>query len=160
MIMEFIYLIVGIVIGFVIAWLLARTKNNGSTTALQQQLFSLTKEKDAVIVETDKAKSIAEDRYNILKTEYDKNQSELRDEREKSQLLNNRISKAETEFRNMQQKLCDQKAEMEELQKKFTTEFENIANKILKTHTQEFAQSGLKSMGEILNPLKEKDSRF
>lgn len=154
--MEFIYLIVGIIIGFVIAWLLARTKNNASTTALQQQLSQLSKEKDAVIAETDKAKSIAEERFNKAKEELQLISEELKKEKETTLLQSNRLSKAETEFKNLLEKLNTQKAEMEELQKKFTTEFENIANKILKTHTQEFAQSGLKSMGEILNPLKEK----
>ena len=154
--MGFIFLIVGIIIGFVIAWLLARTKNNASTTALRLQLFTLTKEKDAVIVETDKAKSIAEERFNKAKEELQLISEELKKEKETTLLQSNRLSKAETEFKNLLEKLSTQKAEMEELQKKFSTEFENIANKILKTHTQEFAQSGLKSMGEILNPLKEK----
>jgi DNA recombination protein RmuC len=45
---------------------------------------------------------------------------------------------------------------MEELQKKFTIEFENVANKILKTHSQEFTQTNVKNIGEILNPLKDK----
>jgi DNA recombination protein RmuC len=154
--MGFIFLIVGIITGFVIAWLLVRSKNNASATALQQQLFTLTKEKDAVIVELDKAKSIAEERFNKAKEELQLISEELKKEKETTLQQSNRLSKAETEFKNLLEKLNTQKAEMEELQKKFSTEFENIANKILKTHTQEFAQSGLKSMGEILNPLKEK----
>jgi DNA recombination protein RmuC len=154
--MGFVFLIAGIIIGFVIAWLFVRTKNNTSTTDLQQQLYNITKEKDTVIFETDKAKSIAEERFNKAKEELQLITEELKQEKEKTLQQSNRLSKAETEFKNLLEKLNTQKAEMEELQKKFSTEFENIANKILKTHTQEFAQSGLKSMGEILNPLKEK----
>jgi DNA recombination protein RmuC len=154
--MGFVFLIAGIIIGFVIAWLFARTKNNASATTLQQQLSKLSREKDAVLAETDKAKSIAEERFNKAKEELQLITEELKQEKEKTLQQSNRLSKAETEFKNLLEKLNTQKAEMEELQKKFSTEFENIANKILKTHTQEFAQSGLKSMGEILNPLKEK----
>jgi len=49
---------------------------------------------------------------------------------------------------------------MEELQKKFTLEFENVANKILKQNTVDFTQVNQKNIGEILNPLKEKILTF
>jgi uncharacterized membrane-anchored protein YhcB (DUF1043 family) len=41
--MGFIFLVAGIIIGFIIAWLFVRNKNNASTATLQQQLFTLTK---------------------------------------------------------------------------------------------------------------------
>jgi DNA recombination protein RmuC len=158
--MDFIYLIAGIIIGFVIAWLFARNKNHFASMALQQQLSQLTKEKDFVIAETDKAKSIAEERFNKAKEELQFISEELKQENEKTLQQSNRLSKAEAEYKNLLEKLNTQKAELEDLQKKFSTEFENIANKILKTHTQEFAQSGLKSMGDILNPLRDKIADF
>ncbi|MCD4665129.1 MAG: DNA recombination protein RmuC, partial [Bacteroidales bacterium] len=45
-------------------------------------------------------------------------------------------------------------------QKRFTTEFENIATKILKQNSQEFALANQKNIGDILNPLKEKIQNF
>jgi DNA recombination protein RmuC len=84
----------------------------------------------------------------------------LTTEQEKSDLLGNRITKAEVEYRNVVEKLNTQKAELEEIQKKFTTEFENIANKILKQNSQEFTTTNQKNISDILNPLKEKIQLF
>jgi len=104
----------------------------------------------------EKDKEIAEDRYRQLLKSCEVIDVELKAERSKSEELGKRISKAEVEFINLR----SQSAEKEEIQKKFTTEFENIANKILKTHSQEFTQTNFKNIGEILNPLKEKITDF
>ena len=158
--MEILLIIIGLLIGFVLGWLALSMKKQADIARSEKQLHDLETEKNTFIATLDKAKGIAEDRYNTLKTDYNKLLNDLTEEREKSLLLNNRISKAETEFRNLQQKLSEQKTEMEDLQKKFTSEFENIANKILKTHSQEFTQVNNKNIGEILNPLKEKITDF
>ena len=49
---------------------------------------------------------------------------------------------------------------MEDLQKKFTIEFENIANKILEKNSEKFTTTNQKNMGDVLNPLKEKIELF
>ncbi len=154
--MDIVFIITGLIIGFVLGWVVINMRKQGENIKSEKLLHDLETEKNNIISGLDKAKSIAEDRYNTLKCEHEKTLAELNVEREKSLALNNRISKAETEFRNLQQKLSEQKTEMEELQKKFTTEFENIANKILKTHSLEFTQVNIKNIGEILNPLKDK----
>jgi DNA recombination protein RmuC len=158
--MEFLFIAIGLIFGFALGWLAVRLNKQSGAGDAEISIRKLEIEKNNYIASLDKAKGIAEDRYNILKAEHDKLLIELRDEREKSQTLNTRISKAETEFTNLRQKLAEQKMEMEELQKKFTTEFENIANKILKTHSQEFTQVNLKNIGDILTPLREKISDF
>jgi len=158
--MDFLFIAIGLIIGFALGWLtVSLMKQSGAGDAVNR-LRDLETEKNNFIASLDKAKGIAEDRYAMLKEEHDKVLNELHDEREKSQSLNTRISKAETEFTNLRQKLAEQKTEMEELQKKFTIEFENVANKILKTHSQEFTQSNFKNIGEILNPLKDRIGDF
>lgn len=154
--MELLFIITGLVIGFALGWLVVSLRNKSGAGETESRIHNIEAEKNNLIATIDKAKGIAEDRYAVLKTEYEKVLEDLRLEREKSQSLNSRISKAETEFTNLRQKLAEQKAEMEELQKKFTVEFENIANKILKTHSQEFTQTNVKNIGEILNPLKDR----
>jgi DNA recombination protein RmuC len=64
------------------------------------------------------------------------------------------------EYLNLQEKLQTQKAELEEIQKKFTTEFENIANKILEKNSEKFTAANQKNISEVLNPLKEKINLF
>ncbi|HNW96813.1 MAG TPA: DNA recombination protein RmuC [Bacteroidales bacterium] len=158
--MEILYIIIGIVIGIAIGWLLSVNKNKQQTSEMQSKLQEAEMKKISELAASDKAKEIAEDRYKQLFDNYNNVDAELKSERIKSEELGKRISKAEVEYRNLLEKLNTQKAEMDELQKKFSTEFENIANKILKTHSQEFTQTNLKNIGEILTPLKEKIGDF
>jgi len=61
---------------------------------------------------------------------------------------------------NLETKLKEHKAEVDQLQKKFSLEFENIANKLLKQNTTDFAEANQKRLSEILNPLKENIKSF
>ena len=158
--MEIIYILVGLIIGFAFGLLLSLYKNKAVLNAMQLKLQEAEINKMAQVAESDKAKEIAEDRLKQLKLDYESVLSQLQLERNKSEEMGKRISKAEVEFRNLMEKLTTQKAEMEELQNKFTTEFENIANKILKNHSEEFTKTNVKNIGEILNPLKEKLGEF
>jgi len=90
----------------------------------------------------------------------EKIEQSLDDERNKSEILNTRIAKAEVEYKNLQEKLSNHTTEIEGLQKKFNTEFENVATKILKQNTEDFASTNQKNIGDILNPLKEKIQNF
>ena len=66
--------------------------------------------------------------------------------------------KAEKNF--LQEKLEKQIQQTEELQKRLTVEFENIANRVMKQRTEEFNATNQRSLGELLNPLKEKITAF
>lgn len=61
---------------------------------------------------------------------------------------------------NIKEQLMVQKSEVEELQKKLTVEFENIANKILKERAAELSATSEKNIGAILNPLGDKIADF
>jgi DNA recombination protein RmuC len=49
---------------------------------------------------------------------------------------------------------------MENLQKKFTAEFENLANKIFEEKGNKFTEQNKEKLSEILNPLRDKISEF
>jgi len=53
-----------------------------------------------------------------------------------------------------------QKKDLEELGKKFNTEFENIANRILDTKSEKFTELNKKNMGAILEPLGKNIDEF
>lgn len=74
---------------------------------------------------------------------------------EKQSLMIN-LSRKETEFENIQQKIAAQKEEVEQLQAKFTKEFENLANKILEEKSTKFTEQNKENIKNILNPLQEK----
>ena len=70
------------------------------------------------------------------------------------------LATVKTQNENLLEKLNSQKQEIDDLQKRLTTEFENIAAKILKERSDEFSASNHKNLSEILNPLKEKIQLF
>lgn len=62
--------------------------------------------------------------------------------------------------KGLEEKLNSQKGEMDNLQKTFTTEFENLANKILEDKSKKFTEQNKTNLDAILNPLKENITRF
>jgi DNA recombination protein RmuC len=56
--------------------------------------------------------------------------------RTEKELLAIQLSKKETDFENLWERNKEQKQEVEQLQEKFTKEFENLANKILEEKTK------------------------
>jgi DNA recombination protein RmuC len=158
--MDFLFLFVGLVLGGTGGFLLMRNQISKQKQAMLETLGNLEKEKNDFIARLDKEKSILEERLSDLKLANGKLEEEVTSERQSKEEHSNRLAKAEVEFKNLKEKLDHQAKEMEELQKKFTTEFENIANKILKQNTKEFNETSQKNMGEMLNPLKEKILTF
>ena len=133
--MEIIYLIVGLLIGAIAAWLIASSRFKGDTGRV-------------------------EERSRLLELDKSSLQSELKTEREKSEKLTSENSSLKSNYNNLEQKLAEQKAEVEELQRKFTKEFENLANKIFEEKTTKFSEQSKANLSEILNPLKEKIGEF
>ena len=144
--MEFVYLAIGIISGFIIGLIITR---------LYSKNKFLSKEKDL------------ENNIGLLQSkaiDHEEEITELKrelqiesDNREKAVQLN---VKYEADYSNLEDKLNNERKQLDELQKKFTTEFENVAHKILKQNTIEFHNTSTKSMGDILNPLKEKILNF
>jgi DNA recombination protein RmuC len=71
-----------------------------------------------------------------------------------------KLAKKETDFINLIQKNETQKEEVNQLQEKFSKEFENLANKILDEKTSKFTEQNKENLKNILNPLQEKILHF
>ena len=147
--MELLYLFIGIAVGLVISYFFLKSKS-----AQTEKIFQVEKS------EIDKQKTIAEERVSILQAEKLNLDSEIKELRLGNEEKGQRLARAEEEFRNLREKLQIQKQEMEELQKKFTVEFENVANRILKKNSAEFTETNQKNINDILSPLKEKIQLF
>ncbi len=62
--------------------------------------------------------------------------------------------------RALQEKIDNQKAEIEEIRKQFQLEFENIANRILEEKSKKFTQANQENITNILKPLDENLEKF
>src|SRR5690606_14687825 len=63
-------------------------------------------------------------------------------------------------YQSQQERLEEQKVEIETIKKQFNTEFQVIANKILEEKTQKFTETNSKSLDQILTPFKDKIKTF
>jgi DNA recombination protein RmuC len=158
--MEILFLLGGLILGFTIAWLFLKSGQRRAQAEAEKQ--KMLAEQDFVRQKFDleKEKSVVEDRYLTLSKEREQLLLELGELRNTCGIQSQQLARAGADFKNLQEKLEVQKSEMEALQQRFTTEFENIANKILKQNTVDFSATNQKNIGELLSPLKEKIQLF
>lgn len=70
------------------------------------------------------------------------------------------LTKKETDFDNLMERMREQRKEADELREKFTKEFENLANKILEEKSNKFTEQNRENLKNILSPLQEKIQLF
>ena len=91
----------------------------------------------------------------------EKNQNEhLEEIRRDKDFLNTELTRKNADYNNLLQKNQEQKKEVENLQEKFTKEFENLANKILDEKSSKFTEQNKENIKNILSPLQEKITVF
>lgn len=78
----------------------------------------------------------------------------------KTMELNGLLSTEQERNRGLQQKLEEQKAELEQLQARMTTEFENIANRLLSERGKELNAQQQEKLGTLLTPLHDRIREF
>jgi len=159
-IMEMLYLFAGtglgsIVFFFLMSW---RLQKQRSDYELKRQTEGQQYIQDKF--ELEKEKSRFEDRNTTLNQEREQLLKQIQQLQLENSTKSQQLARDEADFGNLQEKLDAQKKEMETIQQKFTTEFENIATKILKQNTVEFSITNQKSINELLSPLKEKIQVF
>ena len=139
---NFLIIVFGISIGLFIGRLLGKLKGEKEKSVLEGQNSLL--------------QSSKENAENATITI----QKELRFlQHEKEQLLTINSGQV-ADLRNLQQKLDENKEEVTKLQEKFTTEFENLANKIFEDKSTKFTAQNKENIQTILNPLQEKIKGF
>jgi DNA recombination protein RmuC len=121
------------------------------------------KEKTAL----EKEKSTYEERVLLLQQSKDtieNNFIELQKDIKANQLEKEHLLKAntaqESDIKNLQLKLDEHKEEVENLQKKFTNDFEVLANKILEEKSTKFTNQNRENIKNILEPLEKKIQTF
>ena len=78
---------------------------------------------------------------------------------EKEELITTK-TRLETELKNSELKITENKKQLDNLQEKFIKEFENLANKIFEDKSSKFTEQNKHNITNILTPLKEKIEGF
>jgi DNA recombination protein RmuC len=140
--MEILFVLIGVVLGGVAGYLMAKFR----LSADQQSSSSL------LLVEKEKNKNILSQYLEIKK------EAEL--ERRKVLELNNSLASSEADYRNLQEKLIEQKKEVESLNETFALKFKDLANDIFEEKSKKFTEQNKSNLSELLKPLGEKIVEF
>jgi DNA recombination protein RmuC len=116
---------------------------------------------------TEKEKATLEERLILLQqskeiteNNFTASQVALKEKQQEKENLITTNTRQDAEIHNLQQKLVENKGEVEKLNEKFTKEFENLATRILDENSTKFKNQNKESISAILNPLKEKIEGF
>ncbi len=158
--MEFLYLFLGLAIGAAALYLFSNQKVKTLKAEYEKQSEQQSSAALAKQMESEKQIGILSDRLVLLqkeKEEWLKKQETARKEKEEAARA---YATLQSDYRHLQERLENERKELEKLQERFKTEFQNLANAILKQNTREFSETSHKNMSDLLNPLKEKITEF
>lgn len=142
-------LVIGIFLGKMIFLAAAKTekatadeKNNGLLAQIEQ------------------LKSQFQTERATFENRIDQFQTDTQTLRTEKESLTIQLSKKEVDFDNLLERNKEQRQEVEQLQEKFTKEFENLANKILEEKAHKFTEQNKENLKTILSPLQDKIQLF
>lgn len=166
-------LIVGVVIGAVVAWFFAKTRFSGTINLLEsekRQLDSQLSKLQPALEERDQLRhqnsqysaQLEQKLENLqeLSGRLQKLDKEYREVAIEKENLNVLLAEQRTAFAKAEEKHTEAQGEIEKLNEKFTKEFENLANKILDEKSTKFTDQNKKNIEQILSPLQEKIISF
>lgn len=145
--MEFAFLLVGLVAGAVIGFLVGK---RGSNTSSNDEELAQLKVANATLAEGERR--VSEER-DVLK-------ADLKEAQDKLSEVEKNLASARTHFKDQEARQAEQKKEFEELNKRFNTEFENLANKILDEKSKKFTDQNKENLENVLKPLRERIKDF
>lgn len=145
---DVIFLIIGLIAGAIAGFFMAGAKKSAAGSndeQLQQLQMNISR---------------LEEQNRYLTQQVGQREAELNEEREKKMTISTQLAEVKANHDNVQQRLAEQKNELQLLQEKFTKEFENLANKILEEKSQKFTEQNKINIDQILKPLGEKIKDF
>lgn len=160
--MEVIY--IGLILILLVFISLVFLKGNAS---LKKDVASLKSENEQLKIDLAKAEerfgNVWQEKENtvyVLRQELQKLQSELHQERQNLAAVNISYESTRIYIKTQQEKIAEQKDEIEKLHIKLSKDFELLANRILEEKTQKFTEVNRFNLDLLLNPLKENIRAF
>ena len=145
--------ILALALGFFIGKMLSKAESQSQKSGLEERVNGLLGQIEQLKIQFQSDKNQLEKVIAQLNLEKDSVQKE-------KEAFAIHLAKKENDFDNLLERNKEQKQEVEQLQEKFTKEFENLANKILEEKTNKFTEQNKENMKNILNPLQEKIQLF
>ncbi len=154
--MELLYLLFGAIFGALFIWFIRKYRFEAVKGVPKSEFDSLSQQLTAITTE----KARTEERCLGLESNLEEAKEQIEKERSLTLSLQSELSKQMADFANLQDKLNNQKDEIEQIQKTFTVEFENLANKIFDDKSKKFTDQNKTNIDDLLKPLGEKIKDF
>lgn len=148
-----ILLLITIILGIFIGKFLFSAQAKSKLASLQQSLNSLQIELSLLKDQHRQSVSAYDFRIATMQMENEK----IRIEKESFAI---QLTKRDADFHHLRERHLEQKTEVEQLQNKFTKEFENLANKILEEKSVKFTEQNKSNIANLLSPLQDKILHF
>ena len=131
-----------LLLGSVLGYFIARLKNKSETGMLTERL-NLKSEQ-------------------LFQSEIKLKEQNLKNEhlQQKKEFLQNELTSTTVAYENLEQRIEEKTAELEQLQQKFTKDFEIVASKILDEKSSKFTLQNKENLDLILKPLHERINSF
>ncbi len=154
--MELLYLFGGFIVGIFLAYLYFKQREKALAARQQSEQEQNVLRANEKIASYQSQLAVLNERLQNITTEKESLEKKWTSSQEENQRYQSQIATLQTEARHLEERMAESRKELEQLQERFKTEFQNLANAILKQNTKEFTESSHKQMSDILNPLKEK----
>ncbi len=135
MLMDILYLIIGLFIGAIVAWLLQNFRQKASL-------------------------QVGNEKSSFYANENEQLRKEIGNKENLLIEVSKKLASRDSDYKHLSDKLNEQKNEIEKLQEKFSFEFRNLANDILEEKTKKFTEQNQISLDQILKPLNDKIKDF
>jgi len=142
-------ILAGLVAGSLTGWLIAQSRLSGRLQEFASKLAT-----------SEAGLQAAGQKLAEKEIDSDKLKMEINDLRNKISEFTGIIATERATNVSLKEKLESQKKDIEEMGKKFNTEFENIANKILETKSEKFTKLNKENLNAILEPLGKNIEEF
>ena len=148
--------VIALAIGFFLGKTVVSSGFNSEKNALNEQILTSNSQLLMQSQNFDNDRLSFDKQIQNYTFEIEKLRIEKDDVRNQKESINIQLAKKEIDFDNLYERNREQKLEVEQLQEKFTKEFENLANKILEEKSSKFTEQNKQNLANILSPLQEK----
>lgn len=153
-------LLIGVFLGIFISNLKKKGELSGLEERLRQEELKLEDAKTAFAKaesQTQQIRSESQEQLEKLRTDSEKQLAYIREQKD---LAQNELTARNVAFEGLQKRMEEKTGELEQLQEKFTKDFEIVAQKILDDKSSKFTLQNKQNLDIILKPLQEKIQHF
>ncbi len=135
---------IGAVLGIIIGYLLGKLNSKGGGDGQKARM--------ELQMEREKGLKREQDLLSL--------NDQLKEERQVVIRLNQENASLQANYKNLRERLDEQRQEMMKVQEKFTAEFKNLANEIFEEKSKKFTDQNKSNLDELLKPLGDKLLQF